>query len=700
MFEDVREIKKTQNRRLSKLVLRGVIIIVFFTAKTFAGEGCINSLLACNQATFDTLPTIAGTETTEGIALVDLDSDGQLDLAVSDFEIGTNAEKVAIYRGFGNGSFSSPIYVTAGSNPGYITSGDFNNDGKIDLAVTTSQSGSAVVNNVAILINQSTPGNISLTGTTCAANDPRCPSGGNLIQNIAVGRINNDNFLDLAVANNNDSVNSATLFYGTGNGNFSTPLPTIFSDRPWFVSLADIDGVNGLDLIAAIGDTDKIEIKYNDGNGNLPQSTFRDIPFTGDFPYSIVVADFDNNGRNDFATANSNSRNVSVYLQDNAGNFSPANGSPYFILANRTPRFINIGDFNNDQKLDIVIANEGTSGGFAVLLGQIGGSFGNLTNFVTDADNTKQVLVGDITSDNRPDLILANSAASDKIFLRKNTCSDSLPANSAKFDYDGDRKTDLSIFRPPNGQWWLNQSSNGNTKVYQFGQATDKITPADYTGDGKTDVAFFRNGNWFVLRSENDTFFAAPFGTSGDIPAPGDYDGDAKADLAVFRPTVATWFILQSSNQQTRIVQFGANGDVPMIGDYDGDGKSDIAIFRPTNGTWWLNWSSNNTTKVYQFGNSADKPVQADYTGDGKTDVAFFRNGQWFILRSENETFFGAPFGAAGDIPAPGDYDGDGKADLAVFRSGTWFILRSTQGTLIQQFGAVGDIPAPAAYIP
>jgi Tol biopolymer transport system component len=270
------------------------------------------------------------------------------------------------------------------------------------------------------------------------------------------------------------------------------------------------------------------------------------------------------------------------------------------------------------------------------------------------------------------------------------------------FDFDGDAKADLAIFRPTLGQWWINWSTDSSTKVFQFGQSTDKIVPADYTGDSKCDVAFFRDGNWFILRSENSTFFAAPFGAIGDIPAPGDYDADGRGDLAVFRPLVATWFILRSTTG-LQIIQFGANGDVPVMGDYDGDGKTDIGIFRPGNGSWWIQRSTLGLL-ITVFGIGTDKPVPADYTGDGKTDIAFFRpnNGNWFILRSENLTFYSAPFGSNGDTPAPADFDGDNRADLAIFRgtSATWFIQRSTQGTLIQQFGVSGDKPVQSAFVP
>ena len=283
-----------------------------------------------------------------------------------------------------------------------------------------------------------------------------------------------------------------------------------------------------------------------------------------------------------------------------------------------------------------------------------------------------------------------------------------LGGGATPFDFDGDGKTDISIFRPSVGEWWINRSSNGSTFATQFGNSADRIASADFTGDGKTDIAFWRpsTGQWFVLRSEDFSFFAFSFGTSGDVPVPADYDGDGKADAAVFRESSLTWFINKSSGG-TDIIGFGAAGDKPVVGDYDGDSKADIAIYRPNgaNGAeWWIRRSSNASVFALQFGASTDKPVQADYTGDGKADVAFWRpsNGNWFILRSEDFSFFAFPLGANGDVPVAGDYDGDGKIDAGVFRpsSTTWFVQRSTAGTLIQQFGVAGDVPLPSAFVP
>ncbi len=272
------------------------------------------------------------------------------------------------------------------------------------------------------------------------------------------------------------------------------------------------------------------------------------------------------------------------------------------------------------------------------------------------------------------------------------------------FDFDGDGKTDIGIYRPTTGEWWINRSSSNQTFAAQFGQTSDRIVPADYTGDGRTDIAFWResSGEWFVLRSEDNSFYAFPFGFAGDIPAPGDFDGDGKTDAAVFRPSSATWFVQRSSDGGVLIQQFGQTGDSPVVADYDGDAKDDIAIFRPSVSEWWILRSTAGLTAL-QFGSAGDKTVSGDYTGDGKADVAFWResNGFWYVLRSEDFSFYAFPFGLAGDIPVPGDYDGDGKFDAGVFRptDTVWYIQKSTGGVLSQQFGVAGDQPIPNAFV-
>jgi uncharacterized delta-60 repeat protein len=280
-----------------------------------------------------------------------------------------------------------------------------------------------------------------------------------------------------------------------------------------------------------------------------------------------------------------------------------------------------------------------------------------------------------------------------------------LPFNRTPFDFDGDTKTDISIYRPSVGEWWINRSASGQTVAAQFGTSADKAVPADFTGDGKADIAFFRpaTGEWFILRSEDASYLSFPFGASGDIPLVGDFDGDGKTDPTVFRPSTNEWFISKSTGG-TLIVTFGAAGDAPVPADYDSDGKTDIAIYRPSVGQWWIQRSSNLSVYAFTFGTSTDKPVQGDYTGDGKADSAFFRpsTGEWFILRSEDSSFYSVPFGVSGDLPVPGDYDGDGRFDTAVFRpsNSNWYINRTTSGLLITTFGANGDKPIPNVFVP
>ncbi len=279
-------------------------------------------------------------------------------------------------------------------------------------------------------------------------------------------------------------------------------------------------------------------------------------------------------------------------------------------------------------------------------------------------------------------------------------------ANKCAFDFEGDGKSDISIFRPSGGEWWYQRSSDGGNSASRFGTQSDVLIPADLTGDGKSDIAFFRpsTGFWYVLRSEDQSFYAVPFGMAGDVPVPADFDGDQKADIAIFRPSTQTWFVQRSSGG-TDIIGFGSNGDKPVVGDYDGDGKADIAVFRNNAGIgeWWIRRSSDAGVTAAQFGSATDKTVQGDYTGDGKADIALWRpsNGLWYSLRSEDRTFYAFPFGSNGDVPVAGDYDGDGRTDAAVFRpsNSTWYAARSTAGTLIQQFGQVGDVPIANAFV-
>jgi hypothetical protein len=270
-------------------------------------------------------------------------------------------------------------------------------------------------------------------------------------------------------------------------------------------------------------------------------------------------------------------------------------------------------------------------------------------------------------------------------------------------DFDGDRKTDLSVFRPDNGVWYIQKSNGSGYTITQFGLGTDVPTPGDFDGDGKTDQAVFRpsDGTWHAL-TKAGVYTVRQFGTTGDVPAAADFNGDGKTDLAVFRPSTGVWYIANSDSLGTYTIrQFGLDGDKPVQADYDGDGKADIAVWRPSTGVWYVSRSSDDGFVAVGFGIATDQPAHGDYDGDGKIDFAVLRDGVWYLLQS-TAGFAQFQFGLAADLPVTGDFDGDGKDDAAVFRpsNGVWYLLQSTNGFFAQQFGVGGDKPIPTAYLP
>jgi hypothetical protein len=237
-------------------------------------------------------------------------------------------------------------------------------------------------------------------------------------------------------------------------------------------------------------------------------------------------------------------------------------------------------------------------------------------------------------------------------------------------DFDGDGKTDFTVYRPSTFKWYV---YNGTSLVY--GTTDDIPEPGDYDGDGQTDYAVFRpsDGTWHVYGQTIDQY-----GAAGDIPCPADYDGDGQTDYAVWRPSNGTWYI----NGQSSLV-YGLSTDILVPGNYYGGNKAERVVWRPSDGTWHSPGHAN-----VAYGANGDIPVPGDYSGDGIMDRAVYRpsNNIWY-----REGMANVQYGAAGDIPAPGDYNGDGKTDIAVFRpsDGTFHVYNQT----IVQWGTNGDAP-------
>ncbi|MBX3300376.1 MAG: VCBS repeat-containing protein [Acidobacteria bacterium] len=304
-------------------------------------------------------------------------------------------------------------------------------------------------------------------------------------------------------------------------------------------------------------------------------------------------------------------------------------------------------------------------------------------------------------------------------------------------DFNGDGKTDWSVARNVSGQiYWFNCTNGvaepGCMSTTPFGlAASDLFTPSDFDGDGKTDIAVWRQAPatqaaFYILQSSTNTVRADFFGQDGDDPAiVADYTGDGKADPAVFRcppasgsPAQCYFFYRASSGAfNGQIVfepwGFGRVGDMfPLVGDFDGDGKGDFML--QTAGTggqayFWLRTNTTNTISVTQFGTTTDFLIPGDYDGDGKADIMVRRTiggARYHFARLSSNPAASTPpntglyavFGITGDTSAPGDYNGDGRTDIAVWRANAdpsqnyFYVLNSGSGSVTTfEWGSQND---------
>ncbi len=193
--------------------------------------------------------------------------------------------------------------------------------------------------------------------------------------------------------------------------------------------------------------------------------------------------------------------------------------------------------------------------------------------------------------------------------------------------YDSDNKTDIAVWRPSSGVWYVLRSSDGGFSAQQFGLNGDYPQPGDYDGDGRFDLAVVRKDNgevtdcigcnltWYFNQTTAGVRILT-FGLNTDTTVPADYDGDGRTDIAVYRSGSGTWY-LQNSTSGFGAVQWGIGADFPSPADYDGDGKADIAVFRQADGVWYIRRSSNLGLSTEAFGLRGDLSVPSAYVGRG-----------------------------------------------------------------------------------
>ncbi|HEX3745061.1 MAG TPA: FG-GAP-like repeat-containing protein [Bryobacteraceae bacterium] len=327
----------------------------------------------------------------ESVAVGDFNGDGRPDLATANYNDGTVTVLIANLSGGYTAATGSPFSV--GTNPQSVAVGDFNGDGHQDLAVANFGS-----NNVTILLGDGMGGFAAATGSPVTA--------GTQPVSAAVGDFNGDGVQDLAIANSGGG--SVSILLGNGSGGFTaangSPFPV--GSNPSSIAVGDFNGDGAQDLaVANLGDgTVTVLLANMSGGFTAPTGS----PFNvGSMPYSVAVGDFNADGKADLAIANSHGNNVTVLMGNGSGGFSAFTGSPFSV--GTTPYAVAVADFNGDGIPDLATANFGGSN-ISVLLGNGSGGFSAIAGGAIAAGSAPFSLeVADFNGDNIPDLAVANS---------------------------------------------------------------------------------------------------------------------------------------------------------------------------------------------------------------------------------------------------------------------------------------------------
>jgi hypothetical protein len=286
----------------------------------------------------------------QSLAVGDFNGDGNLDLVI----VNQHSNNVSILLGDGTGNFTLASSPLAGYQPSSVAVGDFNGDGNLDLAVVIPfvyyDRGSASHGTVTILLGDGS-GNFRLASSPKAGYEP---------VSVAVGDFNGDGKLDLAVANLCGSIpncgetmpGNISILLGDGTGNFTRAPSHPTRIAPVSVAVGDFNGDGNLDLAVANARSDTISIFLGDRTGNF---TLTSSPATGSGPDSLAVGDFNGDGNPDLVVVNVVGDTISILLGDGTGNFSLASS---LETGSRDPDSVAVGDFNGDGRLDMAITSE------------------------------------------------------------------------------------------------------------------------------------------------------------------------------------------------------------------------------------------------------------------------------------------------------------------------------------------------------
>ena len=626
-----------------------------------AGTYTLTTTLTPGAPPFQPIP--AGVAPTSPVA-GDFNGDGRTDLAVANFGF----SDVSVLLGNGDGTFQDQVRYAAGDHPSALVAGDFNGDGRTDLAVANWGS-----DDVSVLLGNG-DGTFRDQVRSAAGTAPFA---------LVAGDFNGDGRIDLAVANAGSG--DVSVLLGNGDGTFRDQVRYAAGDHPSALVAGDFNGDGHTDLAVANWGSGDVSVLLGNGDG-----TFRDqVRYAaGTMPIALVAGDFNGDGRIDLAVANSYSNDVSVLLGNGDGTFRDQVRS----AAGTEPTALVAGDFNGDGRTDLAVANQ-SSGDVSVLLGNGDGTFRDQVRSAAGTEPTALV-AGDFNGDGRTDLAVANQSSGDMSVLLGNgdgtfrdqvrSAAGTEPTAPVAGDFNGDGRTDLAVANVGSGDVSVLLSNGDGTFRDQVrsaaGTEPTALVAGDFNGDGRTDlaVANWGSGDVSVLLGNGDgTFQNQVRYATGTMPialVAGDFNGDGRTDLAV-----------ASGGSD------GGSGDVSaLLGNGDGTFRDQVR---------------------YATGTMPIALVAGDFNGDGRTDLAVASVGSdgagdvSALLGNGDGTFRDQVRSAAGTMPialVAGDFNGDGRTDLAAASVGSdggsgdvSVLLGNGDGTFRDQVrSAAGDYPS------
>jgi hypothetical protein len=618
----------------------------FLAVETGGGQGTYTLTTTLMPATAPFQPVAVGSFPV-AIVAGDFNGDGRLDLATAN----NSSNDISVVLGNGDGTFQPAQQYAAGFFPVSLAVGDFNGDGKQDLAVADGASGEVFV----LLGNGDgtfQPGQRYAVGLRPSA--------------LVAADLTGDGHLDLAVTNSSD--NTVSVLLGRGDGTFQPQATYPVGNYPAAIVAGDFNGDGRIDLAVAnsgnYGSPGTVSVLLGNGDGTFqPQQTFA----AGGFPRGIVAGDFNSDGHLDLAVANNGDNTVSVLLGRGDGTFR----SQQAFVTGLSPWALVPGDFNGDGRLDLAVLS---AAGVSVLPGKGDGTFGPAKQLPVGISPIA-IAAGDFNDDGRLDVAIADSASNDVIVLAgkgdgtfQAPAQDqvgTLPSSVVAGDFNGDHRLDLAVDNlVSNNVSVLLGNGDGTYQpqvAYAVGAYPSGMVEADFNRDGRADLAVACNGEVntadpggvsILLGNGDGTFQPAvnyPAGIHPDVVVAGDFNGDGKLDLAVtFSGSYPTYL----------------GGVSVLLGNGDG-------TFQPA--------------KQYAAGLFPGAVVVGDFNGDGKADLAVVNadentgdpGGVSILLGNGDGTFQPAREYAAGSHPTgivAGDFNGDGKLDLAVADQGLLYM--------------------------